>query len=687
MVPEPSDLAAVRDFALDQTLRVKKGEPGADDLRHLVAQLRNFCLDELHVDGACHGCASRVRPIALLSELVCVQFALNDMAAEVREAILHRALHYREVRWQSRADPQSRPVECPFRDGERCLIAGAQPLSCLLGKVPTPTFADTAARVLQMGHAAGLVILGLDHHRVDLAGVLPELMGRQDWVEAFLAGETLFPEWAVVPGNRDAAIEHAKSVVPNQEPSGFPPADRAYERAWIVANEQGPGASFAHLDASGALGALWRLQTPSAYASESEVQEWRERFRRAMRRFAVTPFEPSSVYDALRVHCTANLAHSGLEVRSLLEEHGATIVAPAASRCLPSLCSPIEAPRRPGRIRVGYLSANLRFHNGGRWSLGWLRNHADDIESFVFVTAPQLDFLAPEFHRSAHHFFHLPGDVPNAARMIRGLDLDVMVFTDLGLDGANYQYAALRLARVQCTAWGHPVTSGLPTIDYYLSSELMEPPNAEEHYTERLVRLPGSGLYLERHSPTMDPREKGDFGLPSGRVVLLPGFPGKYVPRLDRLLAEVCDRLDLELVAFESVPYATAVTKNRFEANGVRVRWLPKMPPAEFRRVMELADLIIDPPAWNGGNTTIDALSYGKPVVTMPGEFMRGRHGLAFLTQSRLGPLIARSEQEFVRMACDAEAQAKAVERADFEGPFRDKAAVEALDGWIRSVS
>ena len=57
--------------------------------------------------------------------------------------------------------------------------------------------------------------------------------------------------------------------------------------------------------------------------------------------------------------------------------------------------------------------------------------------------------------------------------------------------------AAQRLAPVQCSSWGHPETSGFPTIDYFLSSELMEPRNGKDHYSEELVLLPNLSVYLE----------------------------------------------------------------------------------------------------------------------------------------------------------------------------------------------
>ena len=59
----------------------------------------------------------------------------------------------------------------------------------------------------------------------------------------------------------------------------------------------------------------------------------------------------------------------------------------------------------------------------------------------------------------------------------------------------------MRLARVQAATWGHPETTGLPTIDHYLSAEALEPPNSAAHYTERLTILPNLGVCYEPLAP------------------------------------------------------------------------------------------------------------------------------------------------------------------------------------------
>ncbi len=66
--------------------------------------------------------------------------------------------------------------------------------------------------------------------------------------------------------------------------------------------------------------------------------------------------------------------------------------------------------------------------------------------------------------------------------------LHVLVYLDIGIHAILTHLAALRLAPVHYVGWGTPVTSGLPTMDDFLSSELMEPDDGQTHYSEKLVR-------------------------------------------------------------------------------------------------------------------------------------------------------------------------------------------------------
>src|SRR5712691_10277764 len=89
------------------------------------------------------------------------------------------------------------------------------------------------------------------------------------------------------------------------------------------------------------------------------------------------------------------------------------------------------------------------------------------------------------------------GDTPAWARAILADRLDVLIHLDIGMPPADIRLAGLRLAPVQCVTWGHPTTTGLPTVDYFLSSALMELAEGTQHYTEKMVPLPGLSIWYD----------------------------------------------------------------------------------------------------------------------------------------------------------------------------------------------
>src|SRR5262249_31110903 len=126
------------------------------------------------------------------------------------------------------------------------------------------------------------------------------------------------------------------------------------------------------------------------------------------------------------------------------------------------------------------------------------------------------DALARDLQASADSVVTLSPqqELPALQRQIAAEQLDVLIFTDIGMDLATYFLAFAQLAPVQCVLAGHPVTTGIPTIDYYLSGRDGEPADAREHYSETLVLLANPPHYFERPQLEGPPRSRADFGLP-----------------------------------------------------------------------------------------------------------------------------------------------------------------------------
>jgi predicted O-linked N-acetylglucosamine transferase (SPINDLY family) len=224
------------------------------------------------------------------------------------------------------------------------------------------------------------------------------------------------------------------------------------------------------------------------------------------------------------------------------------------------------------------------------------------------------------------------------------------------------------VAPVQCTGWGFPVTSGYPNLDYYLSGDLVEPPEAQQHYSETLVRLPGLGCLLQPGTLISSAAPAQTVHLPSlgisdqGPVFLCPGTPFKYLPDDDDVLVEIAVRTgDCEIVLFELAqrPELSVQVFERmaraFSARGIdwtrHLRLLPWQPKAAFRSLCQQATAVLDTIGFSGFNTAVHTLQAGAPLVAYAGQRMRGRLASGTLEYLGLGDMVADSRARYVDLA------------------------------------
>jgi CRISPR-associated protein Csy1 len=206
----------------------------------------------------------------------------------------------------------------------------------------------------------------------------------------------------------------------------------------------------------------------------------------------------------------------------------------------------------------------------------------------------------------------------------------------------------------------------------------MEPEDARSHYTERLELLPGLGTrYAMPRTDAQDARAA--FGLPDDRTLyLVPQSLFKIHPDNDPLIAEIVARDPRGMAVFFAAhqDLVTDIFEARMakafeahgEALGEKARFvMPTLPHGAYLRMNQLCDVMLDTLHWSGGNTSLDALASGLPVVTLPGRFMRGRQTLAMLRELDLEDLVAKDAKEFVdiavRLGTDAQARRHASER------------------------
>jgi predicted O-linked N-acetylglucosamine transferase (SPINDLY family) len=351
-----------------------------------------------------------------------------------------------------------------------------------------------------------------------------------------------------------------------------------------------------------------------------------------------------------------NLAYHGRDDGALMRKLGQVV-----RRFYAAGTTLAARPDRAGsRVRIGFVSAHFYAHSIARNMQGLIKDlPRDAFEVQVFAIAPRNDEWSERVRQSADRYVPLPPDLTRARAAIESSALDVLFFTDIGIEPLTYFLAHWRLAPVQMVTWGHPVTSGIDTIDYFVSAESLEPPGSEAQYTETLIRLPG--YYQPRYlRPRIDgPRKtRGELGLPEGKHLyscLQNIF--KLHPEFDAAIRAILDRdplAEVLLLEFVSAGPMTQL-RRRFErtlgAFASRVRFVPRTAHRDFLHYVAAADVILDPFHFGGGNSSLEALSLGIPVVTLPAFQLRGRFTLGLYRELGLDDCVARSPEDYVALA------------------------------------
>jgi predicted O-linked N-acetylglucosamine transferase (SPINDLY family) len=412
------------------------------------------------------------------------------------------------------------------------------------------------------------------------------------------------------------------------------------------------------------------LSLPAIYESAEEIVEYRARFTRGLHKLSQqlsleTTAAREDACAAIAHHSNFRLGYQAQNDRDLQVEYGRLHHRIMAAN-YPEWAKPIPLPGiLPGeKLRVGYVSSRFQNLSAAKYFSGWIREH--DKNAFTvhaYHVGSETDSITEEIRKSSDTFRHIPGSLEKMCRAVVDDKLHILVFLDVGFDPIATQLASLRLAPIQCAAWDQPISTGLPTVDYFISSAVAEPDSAQEHYSEELLLLPGIGVNYQKPviPASLLTRTRRDFQLRDDAVVYLcVQYAYKYLPDQDNLFAQIA----------KQVPNAQFVflTENEFIAADLRGRLdrafsvvnlaakdycvlLPAVERFTYWNLCLLGDVFLDSVGWSGGVSTFEAIACRLPVVTVPGKFMRGRQSFAILTELGVTDTIANNDAEYVQIA------------------------------------
>jgi protein O-GlcNAc transferase len=320
-----------------------------------------------------------------------------------------------------------------------------------------------------------------------------------------------------------------------------------------------------------------------------------------------------------------------------------------------------HGPHDKSRLTLGYLSADFRDHPVANLAAELFEQHdrsrfavhgysfgPDDGSSIrgrlvnAFDTFRDVSTLS---HQQTAECIHADGV---------DILIDMMGYTRL----ARTQVLAMRPAPIQVNYLGYPGTMGAEFIDYIVVDDFVVPADRQEHFSERLVHLPGSYLVNDsrRVVETKTP-SRHEFDLPAeGFVFCCFNQSRKIWPQVYdvwmRLLTQVPNSV---LWLPEPNRFAVSNLERETGARGVdpvRVIFAPKVPSMEEHLLrIGCADLFLDTWPYNAHATASDALSVGCPVLTYAGDSFVGRVAGSLLRAIGMSELITESPEEYADLA------------------------------------
>lgn len=389
-------------------------------------------------------------------------------------------------------------------------------------------------------------------------------------------------------------------------------------------------------------------------ASNNAIDEYRTHVSNVLDRFK----NESLTIDESELHLHGAppqnlLTYQGRDDRPLREKH---------SNLFAPLITPLKPKRPAGKPSIGIVVTSGHEGVFGRC----LGDMLDQISSKNLDITIVCSFSGKNILRHLYPHWSLPlivmpERIDHAAQMILDRQFHLVLYWEVGTDSTNYFLPLFKPCVHQATTWGWPVTSGNSRIDDFVSADCLELPNAQEHYVENLVRLPGIPTFYKRPRVPTPLKTRRELGIgENDRLYFCPQNLRKIHPDFDPVLAEILrqDSHGRVLLVGDEQPTISAQLEKRFKRTMPdvveRVFILSRLPTDIYLNVLALANVNLDTFHYGGGaNTVFDTFATGTPMVTLPGPFHRSRFASGVFQLMEITSTIASSCEEYVNMAVD----------------------------------
>ena len=316
-------------------------------------------------------------------------------------------------------------------------------------------------------------------------------------------------------------------------------------------------------------------------------------------------------------------------------------------------------PKGRHRLRIGYVSCELREHSIASFLFGVLKAHdQDQFEVFLVSIATRPDATTQNLAQAAEHWIDLKGfDNETIEERIRELQLDILIDLMWYVQDTHVLALLNKPAEI-CLEWLQANTTSLPHVDYFVTDSIADPLTRERPGTPMRLRLPRG---FHAYSPPAVWPEADRPELTEERPIVFGCFnnASKINTQVARVWAQILTELPLARLIIKcnaaADPYILKRLKMRFVDAGIDDDRLLILRPAPVRilhiKLYERIDIALDTFPYTGVTTTCEALWMGTPVITLKGEHHTARKGASLLSSAGLPELIAQNENGYISSA------------------------------------
>ncbi len=300
----------------------------------------------------------------------------------------------------------------------------------------------------------------------------------------------------------------------------------------------------------------------------------------------------------------------------------------------------------PSKFEI-YFASHLKTHDGTSKYADNLYNN-ENIK-FIFLNCDNIDDIRKEIE---NHKFH------------------VIIYTDIGMKTLATNLAYSRLAPIQINTWGHSETSGISTIDYYFSSKYFEDEDAQNNYSETLIKLNSLSTYYYPPSKffTFEKpfKTRAELGFGENDIILFSMQSSfKYKDEYEKILGRIMSKLpNAKLLLSNNVPFSRSHLVRLYNNLGNveimnRVVFRNTLEKYDFYNLISVSSVVLDTYPFGGCNMSLEAFDYGVPVITCPTKYLNGRFTYGFYKKMDIMDCVAANLDDYcnitVNICTDAE--------------------------------